>query len=368
MFKSIELRIYPDEFQVDFFNRQFGCCRYVYNTFLNQKQSEYSSSGKYLSLNECSRLLTEEKKINSWLKDADSTALINTLRNLENAYNRFFKGKSKFPKFKSKNNPVQSYRTNMVNNNIRFEDNGLRLPKVGVVRFRTHQKLLLGDIKNVTIKRTSSDKYFAIVLCEYTVSVSYRENGRSCGLDWGLKNFITINTGEIIHFPQQKEIKRLNKKIKRLQKRLSKKKKGSNNYNKLKQSIAECYEKIHNILHYHFYKIVQRLTQKYQIICIETLNIQGMLKNTHLSRSIQEKAWHMFTKILEEKAQEHKRQIIKIDPWYPSSKTCNNCGYHNKELKLSDRNWTCPECKTTLDRDVNAAKNIHQQGMKTKIQ
>ncbi|AWX32964.1 hypothetical protein AW729_07575 [Methanosphaera sp. BMS] len=146
--------------------------------------------------------------------------------------------------------------------------------------------------------------------------------------------------------------------------KLSKKEIGSKNYNKIKKKIALAYEKRHNILDYHFYKIAQRLTEKYHIISMETLNIKGMLKNSRLSRSIQEKSWHMFTKILEQKAYEHGRKLIHIDQWYPSSKTCNNCQYHKEDLTLNNRTWTCPHCGNRHDRDINAAKNIHHEGLK----
>ena len=363
MFKSYVVRIYPNIVQMDFFQRQFGCCRKVFNTFLSQKKRIYELNGEYLSYNKCSHELTLMKKQNSWLREVDSQALIQSLRNLETAYKRFFKKISEFPRFKSKYNPVQSYKTMNINNSVRIENTFLRLPKVGKVRFRTKQRIC-GTITSVTIRRKASGKYYASILCKQVPEVLFKVNDLVCGIDMGISNFITINTGEIIRFPQQNHINNLNKKIKRQKRRLSRKKPHSKNYNKLKKKLAKTYEKIHNILKYHFYKIAQRLVEKYQVISVETLNIKGMLKNKNLSRAIQEKAWHMFQKILEQKATEHGRQIININIWYPSSKTCNKCGYKKEDLKLKDRTWTCPQCHTTHHRDINAAKNIQKEGKK----
>lgn len=363
MYKVYVVRIYPSVFQENFFIRQFGCCRYVFNTFLSEKKLEYELFGEYLSYNDCSCKLTELKKEKTWLKEVDSIALIQSLRNLENAYDRFFNHISGFPRFKSKKNPVQSYRTQNINNSVRIEGNRIRLPKIGFIRFRTKQKIL-GTITSVTVKRKASGKYYISIQCKDVPQNIFKGNDRCCGIDLGLKNFVTINTGEIISFPQQKKITFLNRRKIRQQRRLSRKTRGSNNYKKQKRKLAITYEKIHNILKYHFYKIAQRLVEKYQVICLETLNIKGMLKNSKLSREIQEKAWHQFTTILEEKAKEHGRTVIYIDQWYPSSKTCNNCGYKNETLKLKDRTWTCPQCNTQHDRDVNAAKNILNEGLK----
>lgn len=366
MYKSFVVRIYPDEVQENFFTNQFGCCRFVFNTFLDAKKKVYTENGEYLSFYDCSVMLTELKKSKTWLKRVDSTGLIESLKNLENAFNRFFNQISKYPRYKNKYNPVQSYKTNNINNNIRINGKCIRLPKVGWIRFRTHQKIT-GQIQSVTVKRKASGKYFISILCKNVTRHIFKSNNRSCGIDLGVSRFVTINTGKIIQFPQQNKIIQLNNKIRRLQRKLSKKQIGSKNYNKIKKKIAQTYEKIHNILDYHFYKIAQQLTEKYQVICMETLNIKGMLKNSRLSRSIQEKSWHMFTKILEQKAYEHGRTLIHIDQWYPSSKTCNNCQYYNDKLKLDNRIWTCPQCGNTHDRDINAAKNIQREGLKKNI-
>lgn len=366
MYKSFVVRIYPNDFQEDFFVRQFGACRYVYNMFLTEKKLEYTLFGRYLSYNNCSAMLTDHKKFNSWLRMIDSQALIQSLRNLETAFQRFFHEKSNYPRYKSKYNPLQSYKTININNCIRIKGNRIRLPKVGWIKFRTQQKIK-GTIKSVTVRKNPSGKYTLSILCDDIPNKLFKRNNRSCGLDLGIKNFVTINTGEIIPFPEQEKINRLYKKIKRLQKKLSKKKKGSNNYKKEKKRIAKAYEKIHNTLKYHFYKISQRLTEKYQVICMETLNIKGMLKNTKLSNKISQKAWHMFTTILKQKTLEHGRTLIQIDPWYPSSKICSNCQHKNQNLTLKQRTWTCPKCHTTHNRDVNAAKNIHNKGLEDLI-
>lgn len=364
MYKSYVVRIDPDESQRIFFAKQFGCSRKVFNHFLSEKKLFYEENGGYLSYNECAHRLTDLKKELTYLKEVDSTAMVQSLRNLETAFERFFKKISGYPKFKSKNHSVQSYKTMNINNSIRIDGNLIRLPKVGWLRFHTKQ-VIRGTITSVTVKRKASHKYYLCILCKDVPSEKFHKNNRSCGVDLGISNFVTINTGEIIAFPQQNKINYLNKRIRRYQRKLSRKIKHSNNYNKLKIKLSSSHEKIHNILDYHFHKIAQRLVEKYEIICLETLNIQGMMKNKRLARAIQEKAWHMFKTILEQKAEEHGRTIIYLDQWYPSSKTCNECGYKNEDLELKDRTWTCPKCNTTHDRDINAAKNIHQEGLKT---
>ena len=206
-------------------------------------------------------MLTELKKSKTWLKRVDSTGLIESLKNLENAFNRFFNQISKYSRHKTKHNPVQSYKTNNINNNIRIKDKFIRLPKVGWIRFRTHQKIT-GQIESVTVKRKASGKYFISILCKNVTRHIFKSNNCSCGIDLGVSRFVTINTGKIIQFPQQNKIIQLNNKIRRLQRKLSKKQIGSKNYNKIKKKIAQTYEKIHNLLDYHFYKIAQQLTEK----------------------------------------------------------------------------------------------------------
>ena len=250
MYKSFVVSIDPDEYQRSFFAKQFGCCRKVFNHYLSEKKLFYEECGEYLSYNECAHRLTGLKKELTYLKEVDSTALIQSLRNLETAFDRFFKNISGYPKFKSKNHTVQSYKTMNVNNSIRINGNKIRLPKVGWIRFHTKQ-VIRGTITSVTVKRKASHKYYISILCKDVPSVKFHENNRSCGVDLGISNFVTINTGEIIAFPQQNKINYLNKRIRRYQRKLSRKIKYSNNYKKLKIKISSSHEKIHNILDYH---------------------------------------------------------------------------------------------------------------------
>ena len=243
-------------FRKKFFIRQFGCCRYVYNTFLSEKKDEYELFGGYLSYNECSRRLTELKEEKTWLKEVDSTALIQSLRNLENVYERFFNHISGFHRFKSKKNPVQSYCTQNINNSIRVEGNYTRLPKIGFIRFRTKQTIM-GTITSVTVEKRASGKFFIAIQCRDVPQVIFKRNNRSCGIDLGLKNFVTINTSEIIPFPQQTKIASLNRRKVRQQRILSRKTNGSNNYKKQKTKLAKPYEKIHNILEIIFIKLLK---------------------------------------------------------------------------------------------------------------
>ena len=204
MYKSFVVRIYPDEVQENFFTNQFGCCRFVFNTFLDAKKKAYTENMEYLSFYDCSAMLTELKKSKTWLKRVDSTGLIESLKNLENAFNRFFNQISKYPRHKTKHNPVQSYKTNNINNNIRIKDKFIRLPKVGWIRFRTHQKIT-GQIQSVTVKRKASGKYFISILCKNVTRHIFKSNNRSCGIDLGVSRFVTINTGKYNTVPTTKQ-------------------------------------------------------------------------------------------------------------------------------------------------------------------
>jgi len=316
----------------------------------------------------CSNDLTKLKKEIEWLKEPDKWALQNSLKDLDWAYQYFFrrvkqnKDKIGFPKFKSKHNYKQSYRTTFTNNNIELKDNKIKLPKLGWIKYVKSQELQ-GRILNCTITKTRSNKYFILVCCTDIEMQKYEQNNNIIGIDLGLKEFATISNEEVINNP--KFLSNLEKKLKREHKKLSKKKKGSKNKNKQRIKLARIYEKITNQRNDFLHKLSTRLIKENQIICLEDLSVKDMLKNHKLAKAINDVSWYEFTRQLQYKADWYNRIIQKIDRYFPSSQLCSDCGYKNEEVKdLSIREWICPNCSEIHNRDVNAAINIRNEGLR----
>jgi len=348
--KGFKYRIYPNQGQQGILAIQFGHSRFVYNHFLQVKQNLYKLTKESLSYYDTTALLVELKKEFEWLKQAGSQVLQQSLKNLNSSYTNFFKKRAGFPKFKSKYNKQsirypQGYK---INNNKTY------LPKVGWVKTKFH-RLLEGTIKSVTISKTKSGNYYVSFLCELEILPS--PNGLTAvGIDVGIKDFATLSTGEKISNP--KYYYKSENKLAKLQRNLSRKKKGSINRNKARLKVARCHEHISNQRKDFLHKISYRLTNDFGIICLENLNVKGMVKNRKLSKAISDVGWSMFKTFLKYKSVWFGSDIKEVDRFFPSSKTCNVCGSINKNLVLSDRTWTCSNCKTILDRDINAAINI----------
>jgi len=348
--KGFKYRIYPNQFQQGILAVQFGHSRFVYNHFLQVKQNLYKSTKESLSYYDTTALLVELKKEFEWLKQAGSQVLQQSLKNLNSGYTNFFKKIAGFPKFKSKYNK-QSIRYPQ---GYKIENNKTYLPKVGWVKTKFH-RLLEGTIKSVTVSKTKSGNYYASFLCELEILPS--PNGfLPVGIDVGIKDFATLSTGEKISNP--KYFKTSENKLAKLQRNLSKKKKGSINRNKARLNVAKIHEHISNQRKDFLHKLSHRLTKEYGLICLEDLNVKGMVKNRKLSKAISDVGWSMFKTFLKYKSVWYGSNIKEVDRFFPSSKTCSNCGNINKNLVLSDRSWTCSKCKTILDRDINASINI----------
>ena len=358
--KSHKYRLYPSKVQIQKLEQQFGACRWVYNWGLETKIREYEKAKKEISCFDLNKRLTvlKQREETKWLREANSQALQDALRNLDSAFTSFFRKKNRFPKFKSKKSK-QSFSVPQ-HININFETNRLYIGKFNEgIRGFFHREFK-GKIKKATISKTCSEKYFVSVLIE--TSDEYPEKPRpkedkSIGLDLGLTHFCTLSTGEKIDNP--KFLNKLSKKLKREQRRLSKKKKGSKNREKQRLVLSRVYEKIQNQRNDFLHKLSRRLVDEKQVdtICLESLDIKQMLKNHWLSRNISDSSWSIFISMLKYKCDWCGKNILFIGKFEPSSKLCT-CGYLNQNLKLQDRKWICPNCGTKHDRDILAANNI----------
>jgi len=361
MERAYKYRIYPNQKQKEIIAKTFGCSRFVYNYFLAKKIESYKNDQTSLSYNECSKQLTQLKSEMLWLKEVDKFALQTSLRDLDNAYQKFFKEHSGFPKFKSKKNNRKSYRTSYTNNNIQILDRHIKLPKLGIVKFRD-KYIPKGRILNATISQSPSGKYFVSVCCTDVEIEPVDKTGVVIGLDLGLKEFAITNYGDKYENP--KYLARSLARIVKLQRELSRKQIGSSNWNKSRHQAAKIHEHIANQRRDFLNKLSTKLISENDIICLESLKVSNMVKNHNLARSISDVSWSEFTRQLQYKADWYGKSVIKIDAFYPSSQLCSFCGYKNTETKdLSVREWTCPECGAHHDRDINAATNILNEGI-----
>ena len=362
MNKTYKYRIYPNKEQQVMFAKTFGCVRFIYNKMLGDKIDFYKETKQKLN-----NTPAQYKKEFGWLKEVDSLALANAQMNLQTAYNNFFRNKSVgFPKFKSKHRNQNSYTTNNQGGNIRIEHGKyIKLPKIGIVRIKLHRQIPNNHtIKSCTISQTPSGKYYVSILVEFayeTPKIVLNINN-FIGLDMDMKNLYTDSNGVRAEYPRY--YRQMLDKLKREQRKLSKCKIGSNNRNKQRFKVAKLHEKVANQRKDFLHKLSNQIANDYNGVCIESLNMKAMSQCLHLGKSVQDNGWGMFTTFLKYKLDWQGKPLIKINKWYPSSKTCHHCGYVNDKLTLSDREWVCEGCGEIIDRDWNAAMNIRDEGIK----
>lgn len=362
--KSYKFRLYPNSEQKVMFAKTFGCSRAIWNMMLADKMKYYEATGRTLK-----NTPAQYKKDKPWLKEVDSLALANVQLNLQKAYKSFFQSGFGFPKFKAKRHR-QSYRTNNQNGTIAVENGKVKLPKIGWVRLEQHREMV-GNIKSATISMTETGKYYISILCE-TKILPFPKTGSNVGIDLGLENFAILSTGDKVG--NEKFLKGLSKKLAKEQKILSRraliaKKSGrklseSRNYQKQRIKVAKIHEKIANKRKDFLNKLSTEIIKNHDIICIEDLSSKNLMKNHRLAKSIGDVSWSEFVRMLEYKAEWYEKQVSKISRWYSSSQLCSDCGHNSGKKALAIRDWTCLNCGSHHDRDINASINILNEGLR----
>ena len=373
MLRAIKIRLYPTKQQTEYINKLLGSSRFVYNQLLNKKINDYkdnqinhnlSSLGKYFHND-----LTKNPDF-SWLQDYNTKILKQSIIDLLEAYSRFFKNNNGFPKFKSKHDK-QSCRFPLetISKKQDFSKKLINLSSLKNLKFKTSDKYInyliknQSNIRSATLSKNKSGEYYLSILIDGDLLRQLDSpKNFSIGIDLGIKDFVITSKGDT--FENIKTIRNNQKKLSRLQRQHSRKKKSSKNKEKSRLRLAKYHQKLKNIKENYLHKVINTLLNENQVICMEDLNVSGMMKNHKLARSIQELSLNRFQIILKYKAIWYSRNIINIDRFYPSSKTCSDCGFINHDLKLSDREWTCKGCGVIYDRDLNAAINMEQEGLK----
>ena len=373
MLRAIKVRLYPNKTQEQTLNKVLGCYRFVYNHMLALKQKEYNENRKSLGVTELSKYfhgaLLKDKQY-AWLKEQNTKVMNQAIRQMDGAYQKFFKQHNGFPQFKTKKDKQTAlFPLEAISKRNKFNDRKITLTKtLKDIKFRCSDlyfkrlQIYKEKIRSATLSKTKSGNYFLSILVEVPQEevIKFRATNKHVGIDLGVKDFVITSDGEV--FENRHFFKKQENKIAKLQRQLSKKQKGSNNRSKQRVRMAKAFEKLTYQKDAYIHSVVNELLTYYDTIFMEDLNVQGMLKNHKLAKAIQEIGFYKFKQILVDKARNNYKQVVFVDKFYPSSKTCSYCGYKKQDLKLSDRFWVCPECGKHHDRDINAAINILHEG------
>ena len=376
MLRAIKIRLYPNKEQEQTLNQVLGCYRFVYNQCLARKQNAYNEDKTNLKVTDLSKwfhgtLLKDEEY--AWLNEQNTKVMKQAIRQMDGAYQRFFKQDNGFPKFKSKKDkqsalfPYEAiskkntFETRHISLTTPLKNIKFRCSDLYFSRLQKYNK----NIRSATLSKTKSGNFFLSILIELPQEeiIRFEHTNEHVGIDLGVKDFVITSDGEV--FENKHFLKRSEHKIKKLQRQLSKKQKGSNNRNKTRIRLAKAFEHLTNQKDAYIHSVVNELLTYYDIVFIENLNVSGMLKNHKIAKAIQEVGFYRFKAVLSDKAFNNGKSVVFVDRFYPSSKTCHKCGYVYKRLTLNDREWTCPICGEHHDRDINAALNILEEGERT---
>ena len=373
MLRAVKIRLYPNKMQEQTLNKVLGCYRFVYNQMLALKQNAYKADKTNLKVTDLSKwfhrtLLKDEQY--TWLKEQNTKVMKQAIRQMDGAYQKFFKQHNGFPKFKSKKGkqsalfPLEAiskhntFETRHISLTTPLKNIKFRCSDLYFSRLQKYNK----NIRSATLSKTKSGKFFLSILIEMedTELKKFEHTNEQVGIDLGVKDFVITSDGEV--FENKHFFKKEEKQIKKLQRQLSKKAKGSNNRKKAQLKIAKLFERIMNKKDAYIHYVANELLSYFDTVFMEDLNVKGMLRNHHLAKAIQEVGFYKFKETLVNKALVNNKQVVFVDRFYPSSKTCSVCGYKKRDLRLSDRAWVCPKCGTNHDRDINAAVNILIEG------
>ena len=375
MLRAVKIRLYPNKTQEQTLNKVLGCYRFVYNQMLALKQNAYKTDKTNLKVTDLSKwfhgtLLKKDEY--SWLKEQNTKVMKQAIRQMLSAYDKFFKQHNGFPKFKSKKDkqsalfPLEAiskhntFETRHISLTTPLKNIKFRCSDLYFSRLQKYNK----NIRSATLSKTKSGNFFLSILIEMenTELEKFEHTNEQVGIDLGVKDFVITSDGEV--FENKHFFKKEEKQIKKLQRQLSKKVKGSNNKKKAQLKIAKLFERMTNKKEAYIHYVVNELLTYFDTVFMEDLNVKGMLRNHHLAKAISEVGFYKFKEILVNKALVNDKQVVFVDRFYPSSKTCSVCGYKKRDLRLSDREWICPICGTKHDRDINAAMNILLEGQR----